>query len=169
VIIPATLLPALATTLARRTRSLWLKSGLSRRGLLAAIEKQVWRTVAPRAFAVTAVLSTGIALTYNVPMPALTRCLASAAATSLFAVYMGVAFVRNSVLIEACVAAVLIASSGVGAWAALSAPAHLGVWLAIILAQVTLALVFRGIAIAQWRRIDWLVFKPIRMLSQSLR
>jgi hypothetical protein len=29
--------------------------------------------------------------------------------------------------------------------------------------------VVRAIAITQWRRIDWLMFKPPRVLSQSLR
>ncbi len=168
-IIPGTLLAAVATRLARRTRSLWLKSGLSRRGLLAAIERQIWRTVVPRALAVSIVLSTGIALTYDIPMPVLARGLASAAATAVLAVYLGVAFVRDSTFIEGCVAAVLIASAGVGAWTALSAPTHIGAWLATILAQVVVALVFRTFAIAQWRRIDWLMFKPIRISSQSLR
>jgi hypothetical protein len=168
-IIPGTLLAAVSTRLARRTRSLWLKSGLSRRGLLAAIEKQIWRTAVPRALAVSVVLSTGIALAYDVPMPMLARGLASAAATALLAVYLAVAFVRDSTLVEACVAAVLIASAGVGTWTALSGPAHRGVWLATILTQVAVALVFRGVAITQWRRIDWLMFKPPRVLSQSLR
>jgi hypothetical protein len=168
-IIPGTLLAAVATRLARHTRSLWLKGGLSRRGLLAATEKQIWRRAAPGAIAVSVVLSTGIALAYDVSMPVLARGLASAAATALLAVYLGVAFVRDSRLIETFVAAVLIASACVGAWTALSAPEHDQLWLATILSQAAAALVFRGIAIAQWRKIDWLVFKPVRIWSQSLR
>lgn len=99
----------------------------------------------------------------------LARALASAGATALLAVYLGVAFVRDSIFIEACVAAVLIASAGVDAWTALSAPVHSGVWLATIVTQVAVALVFRAFAIRQWRSIDWLMFKPTRVLSQSLR
>ena len=168
-VIPGTLLAAVATTHARRTRSVWLKSGLSRRGLLAAIEKQIWRRAAPGAIAVSVVLSTGLALAYDVAIPALARGLASAAATALLAVYLGVAFVRDSRLIELCVAAVLVASACVGAWSALSGPEHVGLWLATILSQAAAALAFRAIAIAQWRTIDWLVFKPVRIWSQSLR
>ena len=168
-IIPSTLLAAVAPRFARRTRSLWLKSGLSRRGLLAAIEKQIWRSAVPGALVVSVVLSSGIALAYDVPMPMLARGLASAAATAVLAVYLSVAFVRDSTFIEACIAAVLVASAGVGAWAALSAPTHIGVWLATILTQVALALVFRAVAIVQWRKIDWLMFKPPRIPSQSLR
>jgi hypothetical protein len=168
-IIPGTLLAAIATTLARRTRSLWLKSGLSRRGLLAATERQLWTTAAPRAIIVSVVLSTGIALRYDVPMPVLARGLASAVATALLAIYLGVTFVRDSRLIETCVAAVLIASAAIGAWTALTAPAHSGVWIATIVSQVAAALLCRAVAIAQWRKIDWLVFKPIRIFSQSLR
>jgi hypothetical protein len=168
-IIPGTLLAAVATMHARRTRSVWLRSGLSRRGLLAAIEKQIWWRAAPGAIAVSVVLSTGIALGYDVPMPALARALVSAGATALLAVYLGVAFVRDSRLVEICVAAVLIASACVGAWTALSGPEHSTLWLATILSQAAAALAFRAIAIAQWRKIDWLVFKPARIWSQSLR
>jgi hypothetical protein len=167
--LPGVLVAAVATRLARRTRSLWLKSGLSRRGLLAATEKQVWRTAASRSIALSVVLATGIALAYDVPVPVLERGLASAVATATLAVYLGVAHVRDSRLIEACTAALVVASAAVGVWAALSAPARDGLWLATIVIQIAAALVLRAVAISQWRSIDWLVFKPIRIWSRSLR
>src|SRR6185369_9369254 len=133
--LPGVLVAAVATRLARRTRSLWLKSGLSRRGLLAATEKQVWRTAASRSIALSVVLATGIALAYDVQVPVLARGLASAVATATLAVYLGVAHVRDSRLIEACMAALVVASAAVGVWAALSAPARDGLWLATIVIQ----------------------------------
>ena len=168
-IIPGVLLVAIASTLARRTKSLWLKSGLSRRDLLAATEKQIWRTVGFRSLALSVVLSTGIAFTYDVPVPVLERALATAAATATLAVYLGVALVRDSRLIEASVAALVFASAGVGLWAVFSSPARDDVWVATTLSQVAVALAFRAVAILQWRKIDWLVFKPVRVSSQSLR
>ncbi len=168
-VIPGVLLAAIATTVARRARSLWLKSGLSRRDLLAATEKQIWRTAAVRSIAASFVLATGFALAYDVPTPVLARGLVSAVATAVLALYLGLALVRDSRLTEACTAALVIGSAAVALWAAFSAPARDGVWLATIGSQGAAALVCRGIAIAQWRKIDWLVFKPIRILSQSLR
>lgn len=168
-VIPGVLLAAIATTVARRARSLWLKSGLSRRGLLAATEKQIWRTAALRSIAASVVLATGIALAYDVPTAVLARGLLSAVATAVLALYLGLASVRDSRLMQVCTAALVIGSAGIALWAAFSAPARDGVWLATIVSQSAAALVCRAIAIAQWRRIDWLVFKPIRILSQSLR
>jgi hypothetical protein len=167
--IPGVVLVAIASTLARRTKSLWLKSGLSRRDLLAATEKQIWRTVASRSLALSVVLSIGIALTYDVPVPVLARALASAAATATLAVYLGVALVRDSRVIAAGLAALVFASAGVALWAVFTAPARDDVWLAATLSQVAVALAFRAVAISRWRKIDWLVFKPIRIWSQSLR
>jgi hypothetical protein len=168
-VIPGVLLAAIATTVARRARSLWLKSGLSRRDLLAATEKQVWRTAAVRSIAASAVLATGFALAYDVPTPVLARGLVSAVTTAVLALYLGLALVRDSRLMEVCTAALVLASAGVALWAAFSSPVRDGVWLVTIGLQGAAALVCRRIAIAQWRRIDWLVLKPIRMLSQSLR
>jgi hypothetical protein len=99
----------------------------------------------------------------------LTRALASAAATATLAVYLGVALLRDSRLIAAGLAALVFASAGVALWAVFSAPPRDDVWLAATLSQVAVALVFRVVAISRWRKIDWLVFKPIRVLSQSLR
>ncbi|HUO68206.1 MAG TPA: hypothetical protein VMV37_11750 [Gammaproteobacteria bacterium] len=168
-VIPGVLLAAVATTVARRARSLWLKSGLSRRALLAVTEKQIWRTAALRSIAVSVVLATGFALAYDVPAPMLARGLVTALTTAVLALYLGLALVRESRLMEVFTAALVIGSAAVALWAAFSAPARDGVWLATIVSQGAAALVCRAIAIAQWRRIDWLVFKPIRVLSQSLR
>ncbi len=168
-VIPGVLLAAVATTVARRARSLWLKSGLSRRDLLAATEKQIWRTAALRSIAASVVLATGFALAYDVPGRVLARGLVSAVATAVLALYLGLAHVRDSRLMEFCTAALVIGSAGVALWAAFSDPARDGVWLATILCQAAAALLCRAIAIAQWRRIDWLVFKPLRVSSQSLR
>jgi hypothetical protein len=67
------------------------------------------------------------------------------------------------------VAALVFASAGVGLWAVFSSPARDDVWVATTLSQVAVALAFRAVAILQWRKIDWLVFKPVRVSSQSLR
>ena len=168
-VIPGVLLAAIATTVARRARSLWLKSGLSRRDLLAVTEKQVWRTAALRSIAVSVVLATGFGLAYDVPTPMLGRALVSAVATAALALYLGLAYVRDSRLMETCTAALVIGSAGVALFAAFSTPPRDVLWLATIIAQGVAALACRAVAISQWRRIDWLVFKPIRMLSQSLR
>jgi hypothetical protein len=148
---------------------LWLKSGLSRRDLLAVTEKQIWRTAALRSIVVSAVLATGFGLAYDVPTPMLGRALVSAVATAALALYLGLAYVRDSRLVETFTAALVIGSAGVALWAAFSAPPRDGVWLATIVSQVAAALACRAVAISQWRRIDWLVFKPIRTWSQSLR
>ncbi len=168
-VVPGVLLAAITTRVARRARSLWLKSGLSRRDLLAATEKQIWRTAALRSIAASVVLATGFALAYDVPGRVLARGLVSALATAVLALYLGLAHVRESRLVEICTAALVIAGAGVALWAAFSSPARDGLWLATIASQVAAALLCRAIAIAQWRKIDWLVFKPVRMWSQSLR
>jgi hypothetical protein len=168
-VLPGVLLGAVANQRARRTKLLWLRRAVSRRGLFALTERQLWRSAVAKAAVGSAVLTAGAALTFGVPAEIALRGLASAAATCVLGVYLGLALVRGRTWLEICAQIPLLTSGGVGAWAALAAPARDRVLVFTILLQLTAALALRAVAIGQWRTIDWLVFKPLRVASQSLR
>jgi hypothetical protein len=158
-----------ANRIAQRTRRLWLPSGFSRRALFVATEKHVWGTLLATyliAFVAAPALIAGV---YDVPPGALVRGFAGAISGGVLAVYLGLLFVRGIRVAELAVAVLGVASLAIGIRAALGGAAYDRVLVAVVVSQLVGAFAVRMAALASWQRIDWLVFRPIRMPHQSLR
>jgi len=166
--VPAALIAAYANRYARRTRLLWLTRGLSRLELFAATEKWIWRSAAPISVAASVLFGAVFAFSYGVPTETIARAVACGVASDVLGVYVGLAHVRSSRTFDVAQLAVFLILS-TGAWTLLADPADNGVLTAAVLVQVAAALALRALALRNWRRIDWLEFRPARIPHQALR
>lgn len=166
--LPICTIGPIANQLARRTRLLWLTSGLSRRALFAAMEHAVWRNKVPWSFATFACISTAAAFGYGWPPGTFGRVVALWGSGTVLSVYLGLA-VRRALALEFAIAVGLLTSVGVGAWAALAAPPRDDWLVGVAALQLAAAAAFRAFALARWERLDWLAFRPARLPSQRVR
>ncbi|HZF32035.1 MAG TPA: hypothetical protein VE907_23155 [Gammaproteobacteria bacterium] len=167
-VIPIATIGPIANQVARRTRLLWLTSGLSRRALFAAMERTVWRGNVPWSFAMFASTFAVAVLVRGLPAGTFGRLVVLFAGGTIFAVYLGLA-VRRVLALELFVGTALLSSVAVGAWAALGEPPHDDWLIGVTALQLAAAAACRAVTIASWERLDWLTFRPVRRPSQSVR
>ena len=167
-VIPIATIGPIANQLARRTRLLWLTSGLSRRALFAAMERAVWRSNVPWSFAMFAGTFAVAALARGLPAGTFGRLALLWAGGTIFGVYLGLAL-RRVLALELVVGSALLGSVAVGAWAALGEPPRDDWLIGVTALQLAVAAACRAVTIASWERLDWLTFRPVRRPSQSVR
>jgi hypothetical protein len=161
-------IPATANMFARRTRSLWLASGLSRLALFDLTEQLIWKRTLPRSFIAFTILLSLAALLFGLPGDLLARAFLVWISSTVLGAYLGLAEVRGLYVLEVAAGIAFVASVATGLWAAGGAPRY--DWLfGTSMFQLVAAATARAIAIARWNRLDWLTFRPVRVPSQSLR
>ncbi len=147
----------------RRSRFLWLRTGLDRVGVFKACEAQAWRSYIAATISFSLLLPVAWAVSPSLPLLPLALSLTFHLALGTCLLYLGLMNVRGWTALDVILAIVLV-----GAWMTvtlLSVPAaKLGttpplmpIWIG---AAALGALAFRQIGLLRWRRIDWLVCKP---------
>jgi hypothetical protein len=160
--------PPAANIIARRTKLLCLVSGQSRRALFASVERNLWAGYLPRGLLATTSFAAAMGLAFDLTVRMVGGVLLVFASSTPLAIYLGLAATRRIRLLEVVAAVPFVASVALGTWAALAAPQHTG-WLArVTAAQVVAAVAVRAFAILRWQRLDWLEFRPVRLLHQRL-
>lgn len=154
---------------ASRSRTLWLTGGCSRERLFLLCESWTWRCLGASAGPVAAVL---IAAWVFLPHPIRNwgYFLLTALASAVFVLYLGLMDVTGRGLSKlsvevlamfACWAPVVLSSI-------LTATVTPAMQLSPV-AQLIGAVVLRWVGKNHWRRIDWVMNKPLRLSSQALR
>jgi hypothetical protein len=168
VMIQTTVAFAATNAIARRARTLWLHAGNERAELFTIVERDV-RGKSPRIFF-------GLVLILMVVVGGLhgdARVLGSAAAlsvsASVLAAYLGLANVRGWGLASIASFACLPTSTVVALVALLIESPRFDVIGSVVAFQVLAAFAARGVARRNWRRIDWLQFRPLRLQLSPLR
>jgi hypothetical protein len=167
-VLPIVTAPA-ANITARRTKLLWLTSGKSRRALFASVERNLWLGYIPRLLVAAPCIAVAMGFAFHLPIRTVGGMLLVSAASTPLGAYLGLAATRGIRLLEVAAAVAFVVSVAWGTWAALTDPQHTG-WLARVTAtQVVATMAVRAFAIYRWQRLDWLEFRPVRLLHQRLR
>jgi hypothetical protein len=157
-----------ANQVARRTRSLWLAIGKSRRALFGAAERQVWRSNLPRALVSFASLAAMAALSFDLPADLIGRIALVWVGSTVLGAYLGLAEVEGLHALEICIGVAYFGSIALGLYAALGEPRY-DLLFGVAAVQLVATAGFRFLAIARWNRLDWLKFRPLRTPAQSVR
>ena len=152
---------------ARRSKFLWLRCGLDRRGLFRLCEREAWNSFIATAsgtfLLVPMVWLTGVAngLEYTAPLV----FQLSAGACLL---YLGLMRVRGWKVFDVVSSLALFFAWGVACGNGQFLAEHVPMALALSAAMLAAALVLRFVAIYRWRRIDWLVSRPPSPLAREM-
>jgi hypothetical protein len=152
----------------RRSKNLWLRSGLGRRELFRLCEAQAWRyfveTTAPLfvflgvAWVIEPSLGSWLATFFPFQL-AIGACI----------LYFGLMQVRGWRTAEIALAFVLAVSWIVAMVMALSPSASPVLMPAAAVAALAVAMLLRLAALRRWQGIDWIICRPTRASSQALR
>ncbi|HET7131647.1 MAG TPA: hypothetical protein VFJ95_05330, partial [Gammaproteobacteria bacterium] len=123
----------------------------------------------PRTLSAVICVAAAMRFAFDLPVSTVGGMLLVFAVSAPLGAYLGLAATRGIRLLEVVAAVAFVASVAWGAWAAIADPQHTD-WLARVTAsQVVAAVAVRAFAIFRWQRLDWLEFRPVRMLHQRLR
>jgi hypothetical protein len=158
-----------ANQIAKRSRSLWLRSAELRGGVFRVCEMEALRDFLWNA-ALAALLIGGFALLlpttqWSVLSWTLMLCLV----TGLFVMYLGLMYVRGLRALDITAATLLVLSAFVAVGAIATTPIRPYIVVGVLGFQIVGALTARTVALQRWQRIDWLRLRPARMASQALR
>lgn len=163
------LLFLIVNRLARRSRYLWLRVPASRVELLRVVER-----IAAKQCVLLGLLVVSVAVgaPFVIPDMSFAQGLAVLVITlsgGAYAFCAGLALVTEKQLPGIAALLVLIGSQCIAGAVILIEPFGAGWFVGVIAFHVLAALLLRMLAIRNWRRIDWLKFKPIRIASQASR
>jgi hypothetical protein len=159
----------LVNRLVRQSRYLWLRIPGPRSTVFHVTERLAARQCVLPALSV---LSLAAGVPFVVPNMSFAQSFSIfgiAISGGTYAFYTGLAAVRGSHMTWSTAMIVLLASQGVAIWAILTEPFRAGWFAGVIAFHLLAAVLLRLLAARNWRNIDWLRIKPVRIASQSLR
>jgi hypothetical protein len=157
------LLAILVNGIVRRARLLWLRSASPRGDLFVEAEKAAWQSDALHLVAGAVLMQLLLLrLFFDVPPVLLLEALLPAVAGAVFAMYLGMMYVRGLGLVEAATIFAFGASLTAAGWIVLAADGRFDLLLPVAAFQIAAALACRAAARRRWVSIDWLRFKPMR-------
>jgi hypothetical protein len=170
-LIPCFSIPAAfaANRIARRSRYLWLGGGQSRKQLYARAERECLFVAAAFAVFNVAYAIPIITMRSDWTAGSLAGVVIYAAISALPGCYFGLMLVNGAVIRQSAILAVIVTAGWLYVGFTINGIAGIEASIASIALVLASTLVFRRVAVARWRAIDWISFKPFRSAAQARR